>query len=51
LNKIELSAEKAIELTKDIQQLTYRLPKSQQLKTKLLNLDQKQKKLIEMIQK
>lgn len=48
-NHIEISPEKAIELTKDMQQITYRLPKSQQLKTKLLNLNDYQHKLVEMV--
>lgn len=49
LNQIELTPEKALELTKDMQQLTYRLPISQQQKTRLLNLNENQKKLIDMI--
>jgi len=51
LKKIEISPEKAIELTKDMQQLTYYLPKSQLKRTKLLNLNESQKNLIEMIEK
>jgi len=49
-NQVRISPEKAIELTKDMQQLTYRLPKSKQLKTKLLNLSENQKKLVDMVQ-
>jgi transposase len=48
LNRIELSAEKAIELIKEIRQLQYVLPKSRQVKTKILNPTDDQKKLIEM---
>lgn len=48
-NHLEFTPDKAIELTKDMYQLTYRLPKSQQQKTKLLNLSENQKKLVDMI--
>jgi len=47
-NKIELSAEKAIEQIKDIRQLTYKLPKSRQLKTKILQPTETQSKLLNM---
>jgi len=50
IHQIEIFPEKAIKLTKDIQQLTYRLPKSQKIKTKLLNLNEHQKKLVDMIE-
>lgn len=49
--KIEISPEKAIELTKDMQQLTYRRPRSQEVKTKILNLNDKQKQLLKMVKK
>lgn len=48
LNKIELSAEKAIEQIKEIRQLRYVLPKSRQVKTKILQPTDEQKKLLEM---
>lgn len=48
LNKIELSAEKAINEIKEIRQLRYILPKSQKVKTKILNPTQRQTQLIEM---
>lgn len=50
LNKMDLSTEKAIELTKDMQQLTYRLPASKIQKTKLLNLNESQTKMLEITQ-
>jgi len=48
LNKIELSPEKAINEIKEIRQLRYVLPKSQMVKTKILNPTQKQAQLLEM---
>lgn len=48
LNKIELSAEKAINKIKEIRQLRYILPKSQKVKTKILNPNQWQNQLLEM---
>jgi transposase len=47
-NKIELSAEKAINQIKEIRQLTYVLPKSKQLKTKILNPTEEQEQLLNM---
>lgn len=47
-NKIELSVEKAIEEIKDIHQLKYMLPKSKQVKTKLLRLNDIQKQIIKL---
>ena len=47
--KISLSPEKAIEMIKDIQQLTYQLPHSKQVKKKILNLNEKQKDLMRII--
>lgn len=47
-NHITLSAEKAIEQIKEIRQLRYILPKSRQVKTKILNPTDGQKKLLEM---
>lgn len=48
LNKINLSPEKAINEIKEIRQLRYILPKSQLVKTKILNPTQKQTQLLEM---
>lgn len=48
LNKINLSPEKAINEIKEIRQLRYILPKSQLVKTKILNPTQKQIQLINM---
>ena len=48
LNKINLSPEKAINEIKEIRQLRYILPKSQQVKTKILNPTQRQTQLLEM---
>ncbi|MFC2138235.1 IS1634 family transposase [Bacteroidota bacterium] len=48
LNKIELSAEKAIEQIKKIRQLRYTLPKSRHVKTKILQPTKEQEKLLEM---
>ena len=47
-NKIELSPEKAIDEIKEIRQLRYILPKSKQVKTKILQPTQKQSQLLEM---
>jgi transposase len=48
LNKISLSAEKAISEIKEIRQLRYILPKSQIVKSKILNPTQRQTQLLEM---
>ena len=48
LNKINLSPEKAINEIKEIRQLTYILPKSQIVKTKILNPTSRQTQLLEM---
>lgn len=48
-NKINISAEKATEEIKDIHQLTYMLPKSKQIKTKLLRLNDIQKVILNII--
>ena len=48
LNKINLSPEKAIKEIKEIRQLRYILPKSQVVKTKILNPTQKQTQLLDM---
>lgn len=48
LNKIDLSPEKAINEIKEIRQLRYVLPKSQRVKTKILNPTAKQTQLLEM---
>lgn len=47
-NKIDLSPEKAINEIKEITQLRYILPKSQQVKTKILQTTDKQVQLLEM---
>jgi transposase len=47
-NKLEISAEKAIDEIKEIRQLTYVLPKSKDLKTKLLRLNNMQLELLNM---
>jgi len=47
-NNIELSAEKAIEQIKEIRQLKYVLPRSRQVKTKILQPSERQLKLLEM---
>lgn len=48
LNKAGISVEKAIEQIKDIRQLKYKLPKSQQYKTKILQPTDMQSKLLNM---
>ena len=45
-NKIEMSPEKAINEIKEIRQLSYILPKSRQVKTKLLQLNDTQTRLL-----
>jgi transposase len=47
-NNIELSPEKAINEIKEIRQLQYRLPISGQVKTKLLQLNNRQRRLMDM---
>lgn len=47
-NNIEISPEKAINEIKEIRQLQYRLPKSGQVKTKMLKLNPTQLRLMEM---
>lgn len=48
LNNIDISAEKAIEQIKEIRQLRYTLPKSRQVKTKILQPTEIQKQLLNM---
>ena len=48
LNKINLSPEKALHEIKEIRQLRYILPKSRQVKTKILQPTEKQSQLLEM---
>ncbi|TVQ17502.1 MAG: hypothetical protein EA361_02405 [Bacteroidetes bacterium] len=48
LNKIGISAEKAIDEIKEIRQLKYVLPRSRQLKKKILNPTEKQKSLLNL---
>ena len=45
---MEFSVEKALEQIKEIKQLTYTLPKSRQLKTKILQPNEQQQKLLTM---
>lgn len=47
-NQVEFSAEKAIEQIKEIRQLRYVLPKSRQMKTKILKPTEAQTKLLQM---
>lgn len=47
-NNIDLSAEKALEQIKEIRQLRYVLPKSRQIKTKILQPTEVQSRLLEM---
>ncbi len=47
-NRIELSPEKAIEQIKDIRQLRYTLPKSGLVKTKILQPNDQQRRLLDM---
>ena len=47
-NQISISAEKAIEQIKEIRQLRYTLPKSKQVKTKILKPTETQKMLLNM---
>ena len=48
IHNINLSPEKAINEIKEIRQLSYVLPKSQVIKTKILNPNQKQTQLLEL---
>lgn len=48
LNKINMSPEKAIREIKEIRQLRYILPKSREVKTKILNPSEKQTELLQM---
>ena len=48
VNGVKLSPEKAIEQIKEIRQLKYTLPKSKQVKTKILQPNEVQKKLLNM---
>lgn len=43
---LQISPEKAINIIKEMQQLTYQLPKSKEVKTKILNLTKDQEKLL-----
>lgn len=47
-NKVAISPERALEELNDIRQLTYMLPKSKQVKTKLLRLNEYQDALLKM---
>jgi len=47
-NNIDLSVQKAIDELKEVQELTYQLPKSRLIKTQLLQLTDSQHKLINM---
>jgi transposase len=48
INRIDISVEKAIKEIKEIRQLKYVLPKSRQVKTKILHPTEQQKKLLTM---
>jgi transposase len=47
-NQIDLSVQKAIDALKDVQQITYRLPKSKKIKQQILKINPLQQKLINM---
>jgi len=47
-NKVDLSPEKAIKEIKEIRQLRYTLPKSKQIKTKILNPTERQLRMLKM---
>jgi transposase len=47
-NKVNLSPEKAIKEIKEIKQLRYTLPKSKQIKTKILNPTERQLRMLKM---
>ncbi|MDR3339114.1 MAG: IS1634 family transposase [Candidatus Symbiothrix sp.] len=47
--KSEITVKRAQELTKNMYQLTYRLPKSRTTKTKTLNMDEEQQELYDMV--
>jgi len=49
--KSTLSIKKASELTQNMYQITYTLPKSKHTKTKLLKMDKQQQELYDIIQK
>jgi len=49
-HKVNMSVEKALEQINEIQQITYTLPRSGRQKTKLLKLNQKQQKLLKIIE-
>lgn len=47
-NKIDLSVQKAVETLKEVQQMTYQLPKSKQVKRQILKINSIQQKLLSM---
>jgi transposase len=47
----KLSLKKAAELTHNMYQITYQLPESKHVKTKLLKMDEEQKELYEIIKR
>jgi len=49
--KVSLSLKKASELTHNMYQITYTLPESKHLKTKILKMDEEQTELYEIIKK
>jgi len=51
VEKSDLSVQKASEITHNMYQLTYQLPDSGKIKTKLLGMDRQQKKLYEIIKR
>jgi transposase len=51
LEKAEISARKAAELTHNMYEITYTLPESKHIKSKLLKMDEQQSKVYQIIQK
>ncbi len=49
INKTNISIEKAIDLINDISEVTYTLPKSQKVKSKLLELTEMKSKILELV--
>jgi len=51
LEKVEISVRKAAELTHNMYEITYTLPESKHIKSKLLKMDEQQSKVYQIIQK
>lgn len=47
--KSDITLKRAQELTKNMYQLTYQLPKSRLIRTKILNMDTEQRQLYDMV--